>query len=189
MALTWRLMRPDDIDAVVDVARLSFPDHFEDRACFENRLALYPRGCFVLTEAEGPARGYLIAYPWKADSAPPLNTVIEGLPGEPALIYLHDLAVHPDTRGGGHTRPIVERLAEQARAAGWPEIALVAVNEATAFWERNGFVVQNPPGMAEKLASYGADARYMIRTLEFFCGLMRNGNGAPHETKETNPLA
>ena len=69
-----------DIDAVVEVARLSFPDHFEDRACFQNRLALYPRGCFVLAEGDGAARGYLIAYPWKAESAPPLNTVIEGLP-------------------------------------------------------------------------------------------------------------
>ena len=57
-------------DAVVEVARLSFPDHFEDRACFENRLALYPRGCFVLEEGDGAARGYLIAYPWRADSAP-----------------------------------------------------------------------------------------------------------------------
>ena len=43
-------MRPTDIDAVVEVARLSFPDHFEDRACFQNRLALYPRGCFVLAD-------------------------------------------------------------------------------------------------------------------------------------------
>ena len=44
------------------------------------------------------------------------------------------------------------------------------------------------------MAQYGlADVRevvhYMIRTLEFFCNLMRNGNGAPYETKETNPLS
>jgi len=165
MALTWRLMRPDDIDAVVEVARLSFPDHFEDRACFENRLALYPRGCFVLTEAEGPARGYLIAYPWKADSAPPLNTVIEGLPGEPALIYLHDLALHPEARGGGVTGAIVERLAEQAAGDGWPAVALVAVNDAADFWRRHGFQDRASDALAEKLASYGPDARYMVRPL------------------------
>lgn len=100
MTLQWRPMRPTDIDAVVEVARLSFPDHFEDRACFQNRLALYPRGCFVLADGGGPARGYLIAYPWKAESAPPLNTVIEGLPPQPDLIYLHDLALHPEARGG-----------------------------------------------------------------------------------------
>ena len=43
------------------------------------------------------------------------------------------------------------------------------------------------------MAQYGlADihevVRYMIRTLEFFCGLMRNAYGAQHETKETTPL-
>ena len=165
MTLQWRPMRPTDIDAVVEVARLSFPDHFEDRACFQNRLALYPRGCFVLAESEGAARGYLIAYPWKAESAPPLNTVIEGLPAEPDLIYLHDLALHPEARGGGVTSAIVERLAEQATEDGWPAIALVAVNDAVRFWSRHGFAEQPAEAMAAKLASYGADARYMLRPL------------------------
>ena len=165
MTLQWRPMRPTDIDAVVEVARLSFPDHFEDRACFENRLALYPRGCFVLGEGDGAARGYLIAYPWKSESAPPLNTVIEGLPAQPGLIYLHDLALHPEARGGGVTGAIVERLAEQATEDGWPAVALVAVNDAVGFWSRHGFVEQLAEAMAAKLASYGADARYMLRPL------------------------
>lgn len=163
--LSWRPMRPGDIAAVVGVARLSFPDHFEDQACFENRLALYPRGCFVLADGDAPARGYLIAYPWKADSAPPLNTVIEGLPADPSLIYLHDLALHPEARGAGATGAIVERLAEQAAEDGWPVIALVAVNDAVGFWSRQGFAEKTVPGMAAKLASYGADARYMTRDL------------------------
>jgi len=158
-------MRPGDIDAVVEVASLSFPDHFEDRACFQNRLALYPRGCFVLSEGDAAPKGYLIAYPWRAESAPPLNTVIEGLPAEPALIYLHDLALHPEARGGGVTGVIVERLAEQATEDDWPAIALVAVNDAVRFWARHGFVEQAAEGMAAKLASYGSDARYMIRAL------------------------
>ena len=158
-------MRPTDIDAVVEVARLSFPDYFEDRACFQNRLALYPRGCFVLAEGDDAARGYLIAYPWKAESAPPLNTVIEGLPAQPDLIYLHDLALHPEARGGGVTGPIVERLAEQATEDGWPAIALVAVNDAVGFWSHHGFVEQPAEAMAAKLASSGADARSMRRLL------------------------
>ena len=159
-------MRPTDIEAVVEVARLSFPDHFEDRACFQNRLALYPRGCFVLADGAAPAKGYLIAYPWRADSAPPLNTVIEGLPAEPALIYLHDLALHPQARGGGVTGAVVERLVEQAAEDGWPAIALVAVNDAVGFWSRHGFAERESPGMAVKLASYGSDARYMVRDLQ-----------------------
>jgi len=172
-ALRWRAMTPRDLDGVTAVARLSFPDHPEDYACFANRLALNPDGCFVLAgeatdKARGedaPVRGYLVAYPWRRNAAPPLNTLIEALPAGADVVYLHDLALHPAARGGGHTRPIIERLAEQSKAAGWPAIALVAVNEATAFWGRHGFEVQNPPGMAEKLASYGDDARYMIRTL------------------------
>lgn len=167
--LNWRPMTPWDLDGVTAVAKLSFPDHPEDYACFANRLALNPDGCFVLAgEARGedaPIMGYLVAYPWRRNAAPPLNTLIDAIPEDADVVYLHDLALYPAARGGGHTRPIVERLAERSKAAGWRDIALVAVNEATAFWGRHGFEVQNPPGMAEKLASYGADARYMIRSL------------------------
>lgn len=163
--LTWRPMTPGDLDGVVAVAQLSFPDHPEERACFANRLELHPEGCFVLAAEDGPVMGYLVAYPWKLNAAPALNVLIDAIPAEAEVVYLHDLALHPDTRGGGHTRPVVERLAEQAKAAGWPAVALVAVNDASTFWARNGFEVQNPPGMAEKLASYGDDARYMVRPL------------------------
>ena len=75
------------------------------------------------------------------------------------------MALHPETRGGGLTHAVVERLAEQATEDGWPAVALVAVNDAVAFWSRHGFVEQTAPGMAAKLASYGADARYMVRRL------------------------
>ena len=81
-------------------------------------------------------------------------------------MYLHDLAIAPTARGGGWSRPIVERLAREARASGWPALTLVAVNDAAPFWERHGFVVADPPGMAEKLAGYGPDARYMVRDLK-----------------------
>lgn len=163
--LSWRAMTPADLDAVADIALVAFPDHFEGRDCFENRLALYPGGCFVLAGGEGTPRGYLVAYPWAAESAPALNTRIGSIPAGAAVLYLHDLALHPEVRGGGWTRAIVERLADQARAAGFPALALVAVNDAAPFWERHGFVVADPPGMADKLAGYGANARYMVRRL------------------------
>lgn len=163
--LTWRAMTAADLDAVVDIALVCFPDHFEGRDCFENRLALNPSGCFVLAGEGGAPQGYLVAYPWKADAAPPLNVLVEALPGDASVMYLHDLSIRPGARGGGWSRPIVQRLADEARAAGWPSLALVAVNDAVRFWEGHGFAVANPPGMAEKLASYGDDARYMVRPL------------------------
>lgn len=163
--LSWRPMTADDLDAVADLAVLGFPHHFEGRPCFENRLALFPRGCFVLAEADGPPRGYLVAYPWRADAAPTLNTLIAAIPADASVFYLHDIALHPDARGAHRSRVIIERLADQARADGWPSIALVAVNDAAGFWARHGFAARDTPDMAAKLASYGPDARYMVRSL------------------------
>jgi GNAT superfamily N-acetyltransferase len=157
-----------DLDGVVGVARIAFPDHFEDRSCFAERLELYPAGCFALEitgEITGAVEGYLIAYPWTAGSAPPLNSLIGTLPQHADVIYLHDLALHPRARGKGLTATIVERLAAQSQADGWAAIALVAVNRAAGFWSRMGFAVVDDPAMASKLASYGADAVYMQRSL------------------------
>ena len=106
-----------------------------------------------------------MAYPWTEHAAPALDTLISAIPDDAAVMYLHDLALAPPVRGAGWSRPVVERLAQEARAAGWPALTLVAVNDAAPFWERHGFRVIDPPGMADKLASYGPDACYMIRRL------------------------
>lgn len=158
-------MTENDLDAVVAIAAIGFPNHFESRACFANRLALYPSGCFVLATNPAPPLGYVISYPWIARDAPALNAIIEAIPLEAEVIYWHDLALHPIARAGGHARAIVARLATDAQAAGWPAIALVAVNDATAFWQRHGFQLDDAAELRQKLASYGPDARYMIRPL------------------------
>lgn len=161
----WRRMTASDLDEVVRVARLAFPDHFEDRACFAERFALYPEGCFVLAGGGGEVAGYLIAYPWIVGTAPPLNSLVGALPDAADGLYLHDLALHPAMRGLGHTRTVVERLVNQVQGDGWRLIALVAVNQATAFWQKLGFELVHDPGMAEKLASYGDSAAYMVRSI------------------------
>lgn len=162
--LSWRPMTEGDVDGVVAVAAEAFPDHFEARACYAERLALYPQGCRVLSAGPG-VRGYVFAYPWRADAAPPLNSLIGDLPPDAAVLYLHDLALSRAARGGGHARSAVAAVLELAREGGWPAISLVAVNDAAAFWVRHGFEAADPPGMAAKLASYGADACYMVRRL------------------------
>ena len=158
-------MTTADLDAVASIAALAFPDHFEGRDCFESRLHLHPSGCFVLSGRDGVVRGYLVAYPWIAHDAPALNVTLSAVPPDAEVVYLHDLALHPEVRGQGWTAPIVERLAEEARAAGWPALALVAVNDAAPFWEGRGFSAVETPELAAKLAGYGPDARYMTRSL------------------------
>lgn len=160
----WRSMRSEDLDGVVRIARIAFPYHFEDRSCFAERLALYPRGCLALDDEQQVA-GYLIAYPWTGDSAPALNTLICALPDEADRLYLHDLALDPTKRGRGYARLTVDRLVDQARRDGWASIALVAVNDAAAFWTELGFDIAYDEKPTQKLSSYGADAKYMRRSL------------------------
>jgi GNAT superfamily N-acetyltransferase len=162
--MDWRTMTADDLHGVVEVAAIAFPNHFEDRACFENRLALWPQGCWVLGDDAGVA-GYLFAYPWFRDGAPALNTVIPGIPTQADILYLHDLALHPRSRGRGASRTGMDRVLELARTGGWDTVALIAVNDAAAFWQGHGFVGYEVPGLAEKLVGYGPDARYMIRAV------------------------
>jgi GNAT superfamily N-acetyltransferase len=155
-------MAAADLDRVAEIAVIGFPDHFEGRACFENRLALNAAGCFVLQTPDG-LEGYLVAYPWAKDTVPALNTQIEAIPTNAAVLYLHDLALTPAVRGQGWSKPAVAAVVDLAKAGGWATIALVAVNDAVEFWRGHGFEVRQTPEMVARLASYGSDARYMTR--------------------------
>lgn len=158
-------MQEGDLDGVVAVAAVAFPDHFEDRACFAERLALFAQGCFVLT-ADAQVQGYLIAYPWLLGSIPSLNGLLHQLPDARDALYLHDLALLPAVCGKGHTRPIVERLVDEARQSGVRAIALVSVNGTVPFWQGLGFLpVTDDPVITAKLATYGPDAAYMQRQI------------------------
>ncbi|MDP3404592.1 MAG: GNAT family N-acetyltransferase [Brevundimonas sp.] len=164
MTTAWRPMVPADLDRVVEIAAIGFPDHFEGRDCFENRLSLWPQGCFVLASPEA-VEAYLVAYPWRIGTAPALNALIPEIPVDATVLYLHDLALSPVVRGQGWSRPAVEAVLELARAGGWSTLALVAVNDAVDFWRGHGFAVCEAPELARKLASYGPDARYMTRAV------------------------
>ena len=162
MQTAWRPMRADDLDRVAEIAAIGFPDPVEDRDCFANRQALSPAGCLVLQTSQG-LEGYLVAYPWRMDATPALNTLIEAIPADAGVMYLHDLALTPAVRGQGWSKPAVRAVVDLARAGRWPTVALVAVNDAAAFWRGHGFEVREAPGLATRLASYGPDARYLTR--------------------------
>lgn len=173
--VNWRPMRGQDVDGVVRVAAAVFPDHYEARACFAERLALFPQGCFVLgprdldplsSGARWAVRGYLIAYPWSLGAIPPLNSMLGGLPDGAESVFLHDLALDPDLRGQGHARPAVDMLIAALRLLGTRRIALVSVNDTVPFWQAMGFApLSGDRALVRKLESYGEGARYMIRDL------------------------
>ena len=59
-------------------------------------------------------------------------------PAQPDLIYLHDLALHPEARGGGVTGAIVERLAEALEKSGVDIVPRIQINTGSDHGEGNG---------------------------------------------------
>ena len=87
------------------------------------------------------------------------------LPEDAECLYLHDIAVLPDFRGGA-ARGYVATIEELARSSGIATLALVSVYATRPLWEHLGFraVTADQP-LSAKLTSYGASATYMLRDL------------------------
>ncbi len=155
-------MTPDDLPAVEAIATKVHPTLPEDAAVFQERVALYPRGCLVLRAATG-LEGYLVSHPWRAADPPPLNHLLRALPALPSSYYLHDIALLPEARGNGAASRAVALLCDHAHHTGLAEISLVAVRDSVGFWRAQGFADATRPAHAEKLAGYGPGACFMIR--------------------------
>lgn len=161
----WRAMTSDDLAAVCAIADRVHVDYPEDLAVFAERLALYPQGCFVLASDSGAITGYVISHPWNTNAPPALNVSLGGIPDAASTFYIHDIALLPAGRSRGTASSIVWRLIDHAKEAGFGSMSLVAVNASQAFWSKHGFRSIDDPQLASKLASYDAEARYMLRDL------------------------
>ncbi len=157
-------MRAADIAAVLTVAARVHPDFPEDAVVFEERLRLFPQGCFVHDD-DGEVRAYVVSHPWRAGDPPALNTQLDALPEKPATYYLHDIALLPALRGSGAASRMVARLVGLAEAERLPTLSLVAVNGSAGFWQRHGFHPVADAALADKLKSYDEAAAFMVRTL------------------------
>lgn len=163
--LAWRAMTGYDFGAVFDIANKVHPDFFEAEAVLAEKFTLYRNGCYLLEVSEKPA-GYVLSHPWKRGTLPALDTALGAIPEDADTYYIHDLALLPLTRGVGAAAQIVAALTKHARAMGFPTMSLVAVNGSVPFWEKQGFVVEEHPALAEKLAAYEDAARYMVKALD-----------------------
>ncbi len=162
MPAEWRAMRAADLPAVEAVAEAIHVDFPEDEAVFAERLRLCPEGCLVLA-VDGGIAGYLISHPWMLGAPPALDTLLGSLPAGADSWYIHDLALAPAARGTGAAGRAVDCAVALARGAGLGNLSLMSVGGAAGFWRRQGFTAAPVP--AEKLASYGEGAAYMVRWL------------------------
>ena len=163
---SWRPMAGDDLAAVVALAARVHRDYPEEAAIFAEKLALFPRGCFVLGGAAGEIGGYGIAHPWRQGPPPALNTRLERLPAAADTFFIHDVALAPEQRGRGAAGLLLPRLVVLARRLHLDRCALVAVSGSPPFWRRMGFAASPDPVLqAEVRAHYGAEAVHMTQSI------------------------
>lgn len=160
----WGPARASDLPAISAIAARIHPDLPERPDVFAEKMRLYPDGCRVLV-ADDAIAGYGLAHPWKQHHIPPLDGFLDRLPGDADCLYVHDVAVLPERRGGA-ARAYVAAMEELARASGIAALALVSVYATRPLWERLGFrPVAADAQLRAKLASYGGAATYMLREL------------------------
>lgn len=160
----WRSAHASDLPAIGAIAARIHPDLPECLEVLAEEMRLYPEGCRVLV-ADGAIAGYGLAHPWKLHRIPPLDGFLERLPDDADCLYVHDVAVLPDFRGGV-LRTYVADIEELARASHIATLALVSVYATRPLWERLGFrPVTADAELRAKLASYGESATYMLHDL------------------------
>lgn len=137
----------------------------EDSGVFARRIAS-PAGCSRVLVHGGKVLAYLAAYRSQLGKVTPLHGDFEVV-AAPDALYLHDMAVHPSRAGQGLAQRLLDALTTLAHDERLPWAALVAVQGAQGYWERQGFAVQPLDDAAQRarVAAYGADAVYMARRL------------------------
>lgn len=167
MSVRWRAMEETDLDAVLGVADRVHPDYPEDRAVFAERLRLFPAGCRV-AEREGCTLGYGVMHPGLLGVPPPLDAPLGALPAAADCLYLHDIALLPETRGLGLGAALLDYAHALAARVGLGRLALTSTPGARRYWQRVDFAPYEDAGygdagsaLAAKLASYGGGMTYM----------------------------
>jgi len=154
MTGAWRPMLPADIATVDRIGAVVHSDLPERAVVFAERLALFPPGC-MMTDG-----GYAIAHPTKLGEPPALDTLLGALPAGADTLHVHDVALLPAMQGRGLGGSALKAITGVAGRHGFVWLSLVAVHGTPPYWARFGF--QEAPA-STALASYGAEARYMVR--------------------------
>src|SRR5690606_14306907 len=118
----WRAMHAADVAAVVAISDAVHGRFIEPAAVYRERLALYPRGCFVL-ERGGAIVGYRVSHPWTRGPSRELARPTGALPRHADTYSLHDIALLPPARGTRARRSALKLVERGAREAGFRAIA------------------------------------------------------------------
>jgi len=133
--------------------------YLESAEAFLHKLVMHPDGCFV-HDVAGIVAGYIVFHPARLGWVAPIDFLQDMPVPDPECVYVHDLAVDPVFRGKGVGRVLFGEAVTAARTRGLDRLALVAVPDAEAFWERMGL------HKVRDIVYGGRPAAYMVMTLE-----------------------
>lgn len=158
-----RLMRPEDLGAVVDIQAQCYPPEMnESHDLMAARLAACPDTAWVAVDALSDVPGaYLVGYRTLLGKVSPLGAPFVHHT-QPDGLYLHDLAIGQALRGQGVAQVLVAHARAQAAQWALDGLALVSVNDTVRFWRGQGFeVAQVAPEGQAALDTYWGAAVYM----------------------------
>ncbi|HZO44395.1 MAG TPA: GNAT family N-acetyltransferase [Xanthobacteraceae bacterium] len=165
----WRPMRHDDLATVNDLARKLHPAYPEAPEVFDEKLRLFPQGCFTLQDADAGTAGYCFSHPWTRELPPALDRLLGRLPPRPDTYFVHDLAIDEALRGQRLAALLLPVLAAVAKCGGLEHMTLIAVNASEAFWRKAGFAVTADPTLQRAVrAKYSDEAVHMEMQLGAF---------------------
>lgn len=147
---------------ILDIQREAYQDiGAEELDVLKSKYEASPDTCFVFVSNSGEVLGYLLAHPWSGISPPKL---FEPLPDNESCeyLYLHDMAISPQSKGKGIGRAAALKLFEVAQNKGIKRVSLVAVQGAESFWSIIGF--QEVKGV-NLSSGYGEKAVLMEKAL------------------------
>jgi len=158
------LVRPlvtADLPAVVQIEARSYtPDLRESQAAMLSKMALFRAGALGCFEGDDLC-GYAFALPWRAGTLIGVGQVVDALPEDADVMYIHDVVVAPAHRRRGAASALVGKIVRVAIALHLGRFALVAVQGSEPFWQRSGFA---PAGTLEYLPGVRATRMEMTVT-------------------------
>jgi GNAT superfamily N-acetyltransferase len=158
----WRSMQGRDLAAVNDLARKIHPKYPEAPEIFEEKVQLFPDGCFTLQGADAGLVGYCFSHPWTRGLPPALDRLLGRLPPDPDTYFIHDVAIDEALRGQGLAVRLLPVMATVAKRYRLEHMTLIAVNASEDFWRKAGFVVTADPALQRIVRSkYSDEAVHM----------------------------
>lgn len=157
-----RSITDNDWTAILLIQEECYPEiEPESLQTLQSKWQVSSLSCFVI-EADNQVVGYCLAHPWQLGNPPSLEQVITKVEQADTL-YLHDIALSAKAQGKGAGQAALEKLIGIAQQFMYHTLSLVAVQGASSYWKKQGFVEQV---IDKNLQSYTADACYMVLDIQ-----------------------